>query len=258
MAKLSLLDMTQSVLSSMGSDNVNTINQTEESSQVANIIKEAYYKILHERDWPFLAQLAQLEGPAAIAYPTRVHIPDNVSRIIWLKYNSAPNHAGGGDGGGGAVPREMKTVTYKAPEDFINLLDSRDSTAANVVEYYDTSGISLNLINDKMPSFWTSFDDEYIYFDSYDVLTESTVQASKTSTHAIVEPAWSHTDIAVPDLPVHMFPMLLAQATTMATRKIKQEKDEFEERDAKRQRTRIQATKWRENGSNFLPDYGRK
>jgi len=55
--KLSLLDITQKILSSLDSDPVNSIDDTVESIQVADIVKESYYSLMAERDWPFLHEL---------------------------------------------------------------------------------------------------------------------------------------------------------------------------------------------------------
>ena len=43
MPKLTVLDMTQKILSSMDSDDVNSISDTEESLQVVDIIEDTYH-----------------------------------------------------------------------------------------------------------------------------------------------------------------------------------------------------------------------
>ena len=43
MAKLTLLDMTQNILSALDSDPVDSIDETVEAVQVAELIKEAYF-----------------------------------------------------------------------------------------------------------------------------------------------------------------------------------------------------------------------
>lgn len=60
MPKYTLLDMTQDILSDMNSDEVNSIADTIESMQVAQIIKSTYYNIIDGRDWPHLYQMFQL------------------------------------------------------------------------------------------------------------------------------------------------------------------------------------------------------
>ena len=45
MAKMTLLEMTQNILSAMDSDAVNSIGDTVESLQVADVIVETYYEL---------------------------------------------------------------------------------------------------------------------------------------------------------------------------------------------------------------------
>jgi hypothetical protein len=52
--KMTLLEIVQSTLSSMDSDAVNNINDTIESTQVAEVAKEVYYE-LDDRDWETLS-----------------------------------------------------------------------------------------------------------------------------------------------------------------------------------------------------------
>ena len=46
MAKLTLLEMTQDIMSDMDSDEINSINDSVEALQVAQIIKTTYYNII--------------------------------------------------------------------------------------------------------------------------------------------------------------------------------------------------------------------
>lgn len=62
MAKMSLLDMTQNILSALDSDPVSDISETVESQQVVEIIKESFYELMSSRQWPFLQTLTKLEG----------------------------------------------------------------------------------------------------------------------------------------------------------------------------------------------------
>ena len=61
MAKMTLLEMVQDIMSDMDSDEVNSINDSQEATQVAQIIKSTYYNIIDGRDMPFLYELFQLQ-----------------------------------------------------------------------------------------------------------------------------------------------------------------------------------------------------
>ena len=54
MAKMNLLAMTQDILSDMDSDDVNSINDSVEALQVAQIIKTTYYNIIDGKNYAFL------------------------------------------------------------------------------------------------------------------------------------------------------------------------------------------------------------
>ena len=54
MAKLTLLQMTQDIMSDMDSDDINSINDSVEALQVAQIIKTTYYNIIDGKNYAFL------------------------------------------------------------------------------------------------------------------------------------------------------------------------------------------------------------
>lgn len=89
MAKQTLLQMTQSILNAMSSDEVNSIGDSTESLQVANIIQAKYYDILTRGKLPDDCQLFQLTPSNDGAKPTQMTLPAGVSRIDWLKYYDA-------------------------------------------------------------------------------------------------------------------------------------------------------------------------
>lgn len=85
-SKLTLLDMTQNILSAMSSDEVNSISDTSESMQVAQIIKNKYYDIVSRGDLPEHNQVFQLNPSLLSTQPTLMFIPDGVGRVEWIKY----------------------------------------------------------------------------------------------------------------------------------------------------------------------------
>lgn len=86
MAEFTLLQMVQNVLSRLDSDEVNSISDTTESMQVANIIQNKYYDILARGELPEHTQLFQLTPSGDSTKPTLMYVPAGVSRIDWIKY----------------------------------------------------------------------------------------------------------------------------------------------------------------------------
>lgn len=232
--RLTLLDMTQNILSALDSDPVNSIDDTVESVQVADLVKEAYFELMSQRDWPFLRSLASLQGLADTSNPTKMRMPQNLSKLFWIKYNK-------------------KEVEWLPPDQFLLLIDNR-TPAAGVV---NDDGYVIN----SDPAYWTSFDDEYVVFDGYDSAVDSTLQQSKTNVYGATSPSWTHVDTFIPNLPDKFFPTLLAEAKAQAFVNLKQQSNVREERKAQRGRVIMQNESWRnENGEvkyNRKVDYGR-
>src|SRR5688572_23201396 len=86
--KYTLLELTQAVLSSMDSDEINSITDTVESQQVVQVIKTVYDDIisragLESNKAPF--NLVPTTDPLA---PVMMTKPDNIDRINFIKYNT--------------------------------------------------------------------------------------------------------------------------------------------------------------------------
>jgi len=235
MAKLTLLDMTQNILSAMDSDPVSSIDETVESVQVADLVKEAFFEIISQRDWPFLFQLVQLTGLGDTNNPTKMMMSDTWNKVKWIKYNK-------------------KDVEYITPEEFKAVVDNRVVQAGVI----DSNGYVIN----ADPQYWTSYDDKYITFDGYNSAVESTLVGAKTSVYAVVQASWTHVDTFVPNLPEKFFPTLLAEAKAQAFVNLKQQANGREERRAQRGRNTMRNEAWRnENGEakyNGKVNYGRR
>ena len=233
---MTLLELVQDILNDMDSDEVSSITDTEEASQVASIVKSSYYKLIDLRDdWPFLRTLTTLTGLADTANPTKMLIPSAMTKVEWVKYNK-------------------KDVTYLDPKAFKDVLDTR-TEATGVV---DANGYILN----ADPIYWTSYDQEYIWFDGYDSDTESTLQTANSTAYGIVTPTWTHTNAFIPTLPSKMFSGLLADAKGTAFLTLKQQANAKEEDYAQKSFKRFQTTSWRnrqaEPKTNDGVNYGRK
>lgn len=249
MAAMTLLDMTQDILSDLDSDVVDSISDTVESSQVAQIIKTSYYNLIDGKDWPQLKQFIQLEAATA-AQPTRMKLPDNTIDVEWVKYNTK-KLAGTFD--------KYTDIKYKTPKDFIDILSLRKSDASDVDVISDDSGITLNIFNDTAPTIYTSFDDEYIVMDAYDSAIDTTnLLQSKSQAFGKVQPTWTHSDTFTPDLPQQAFSYLLAEAKTACFIVLKQSENPISATQATIQRRRMSQEAFRVNNGITFANTGRK
>lgn len=246
---LTLLDMVQDILSDMGSDEVNDVNDTVESLQVVGIIKNTYEELIAQRDWPWLRTLGSLEGLADVTQPTKMKIPSTVSRVEWIKYDKKK-----------ATDTNLlvSDVKYLEPKEFLDFVLRRNDNNTDTDKITDASGVYLLIKNNVAPTYWTSFDDEYIIFDSYDSGVDVTLQESKSIFYGVKQPTWTTTNTFVPDLPDHLFAYLLAESKSSCFIKLKQVSDPKEEQKARRQATRMQYGAWKQNGKSSGPNFGRK
>jgi hypothetical protein len=235
MATMTLLEIVQNILSAIDSDSVNSIDDTVESDQVATIVKETYFDIITQRDWPFLRTKFSLTGLGDTDNPTKMRIPTNYNKLLWVRYNK-------------------KEVSYMDPKEFQEMLDARELLASVV----DADGFILN----RDPVYFTSFDDDYLTFDGYDSTTESTLTGANTTAYGVLAPAWTHEDSFTPFIPDKMFPVLLADAKATCFLNLKQQANAREERRAQRGRVRMQNEAWKTNDAegkwNTIVNYGRK
>jgi hypothetical protein len=248
MAKMTLLEMTQDILSDMDSDEVNSINDSVESLQVAQIIKTTYYNIIDGRDYDFLYELFQLESSGTSSRPTHMKLPENIIDLKYIKYNTRKS---------ADTKDKYLKIDYLNPEDFMEVLDTRDSSKSNITVVTDTTGISLNIKNDKAPEYFTSFDDENLVFDSHDSAVDSTLTNSKTQCHGKRSVAFTLSDSFTPDLPVQMFSYLLAEAKSVAFVTLKQVANAKAEQVSTSQKRRMSQDAWRLKNGIHYPNYGR-
>lgn len=380
MAKRTLLDMVQGILSKMDSDEVNSISDTVESLQVANIIRDCYFDLIEEYDLPAHGNIITLDPFASSSYPNRLRIPENTSSIDWINYaiergTSSPIYdltsivddhrvqdttfeeltLNGTEVSGGAVAfsparqivvsfddaaspsnlghfivnvegtfdgaaqqdliyslfpstaaatialevegtkffdtvtdvsvhigsevayadfnighiisvgaKKYKRLKYKTPEEFTEIVNARDGDGDNVqiVQYPDDNNIVMTIYNDREPYYWTSFDDEYIWFDGWDSSISSTVLAADTQVFGYTSPTFSLTDSFIPDIPANLVPYLYAKAEAASFAFGKQMVNEKSEQVARQTRIRSQRAQWRARNGNKRrhdgPDFSRK
>lgn len=248
MAKMTLLDMVQEILSDMNSDNVNSISDTIEAQQVANIIKRTYFNLHAERVWPHTGRLFRLSASTDSTRPTHMKMEEAVVEILWVKYDTRKL---GGD------PLHLTDMRYMRPEEFLDYTLSRKPEDSNITTVIDYNGTPLLIRNDAAPSYYTTFDDEHIVFDSYNSAVDSTLQHSKVQVYGYVEPEWVMSDTFVPDVPSKAFSYFMAEAKSTAFLKIKEVFSQPDAAAAAKQKAWLSREKHRLGGHTRYPDYSK-
>lgn len=247
--KLSLLEMVQDIANDLDTDETNSIDDTVESAQIAQIIKTCYLEMMANRNWPHQRKLIQLDSIATLEKPNYLVLPENVKELEILKYDT--RKLIGDD-------LNYTELRYKEPEAFLRYVSSRRSSEANIQTVVDFSGTSLLIHNDTAPTFWTSFDDTHIVLDAWNTTVDSTVKKSKTQAIVYINPTWVHEDDAIPDMPSEAFPALLEEAKSTAFFTLKQMVNSKAEQKAGRQQRWLSRKAWRAKGGVQYDNYGRK
>jgi hypothetical protein len=206
-SKKPLLSYVQDILNEMSSDSVNSINDTFEAQQIAAIIKSSYFDILYlSQDWTFNRDLFQLEGLGDLTCPTKMKIPINVAHIRNLKY---------------FYDNLWHDVQYCQPEDFADITDGRNADDQNVVIVYNDNNAPIYCFNNQKPQYFTSFNDDYVYFDAYDAAVEDTMTSAHTKFIGLKDVQFIIKDDFIPVLPYNMQAALLNEAKARCFTSIK-------------------------------------
>lgn len=245
---MTLLEITQDILNDMDSDSVNSISDTEEALQVAQIVRTTYFEMLGRRDWPHLSKFSTLTSLGDSTKPTHLGTPENMVRLDWFKYNKKKV---------GETKNKYQEVRYLHPDEFINYTNDRNLDNSNVEEVVDYDGARFQILNDRAPTYYTSFDDDFIVLDSYDSSVETTLKGSNTQVRVYTLPTWSTVDNFVPDLPMEAFPGFLAEAKSVASFKLDDTTDEKAEQQSMRQQRRLSIDGWTVHGGIRYSSYGR-
>jgi hypothetical protein len=247
-----LLDLTQSVLSSVGGDEVNSIGDTTESLQVAEILKTSYFNIISRAQLPIKKEIFQLEASTDPLKPVLMYRPDNVRKVEWIKYYDVSQ-----------TPFTYKYVTILPNDQFLDQVNQYNTDETNVdIMTFTVGGKSFNLNykTDTLPKFCTVFNNFYFIFDAFDSSFDSTLQASKTMCLGELSPVWLMEDTFHPELDEQQVPLLLNEAKSLAYFELKQITHAKAEQEAKRQWGSLQRDKSIVNKPSYfdqLPDFSR-
>lgn len=241
--------MVQSILNDIDGEPVNSIADTIESEQVAQIVKDSFIALISNRNWPHNKRTTVLNSVSDNERPTHMIVPEDVKEIEFINYNKRRPDS----------TRDFyEEVEYLYPDRFLEYTNARNTGADNVTQVEDFGGVIINIETDHAPTFYTSFDDKFVVFDSYDSDVETTLQSRNTQVHAVEQPVFRLVDDFVPDLPVEAFSALLEESKSAASLKLRQIADQKAEQRAQQQRTWLDRKAFTVNGGVRYQNYGRR
>lgn len=247
--RLTLLEIVQRVLNAMNHDTVSAYDDTVESQQIAEEAQILYYDLMDRDDWPHLMKAIPLTGLADSTHPNYLQIPTDVVRIDDVRYETTQS---------GVTNRQFDHIDYLPPSHFLNHVYTRNTDDSNVDVISDFDSIDLFIINDERPHFWTSFDDDYIVFDSYDSNVDTNYLDGAKSVALVKEiPTWTTSDSFIPDMPDQMFSAYIAELTAACFNYWKQGASPVDERRAARGISRLRKDAEKVNERQRKAYYGR-
>lgn len=239
MAK-TLLNLTQNILSAMDSDEVNSIYDSVEAIQVATIILETLEAEFNNIDLPELSNIVQLTSASNLALPNYLHYGSDVNGITTLRYRNFRNNG------------NYQEVQYLTPDQFWDRQLLYLSTGPNTVQITDPSGISYYINDNRVPSYYTSVNNDYLIFDSYDADHENTLEGLNSFALAVNNiGSVSIADGYVPPISDSLFPLLLAEAKATCFLILKQLPSPKHEQIARRQRSRMQKNLYKSRKASY-------
>lgn len=170
MSRLTLLKVVQTYLDYVDGFQVDSISDSEEAIQAANIAEHVFYRLIDKnRDTPSVSYVGSLDASLDPSKPCILTIPQQVNRI----YDSVVSYNTSLDGG-----VQWEDVKVVPVADFLRITNI--STKPENTEVMEVNGIPFVILNDRFPKYCTTFDDVTLVFDSYNKEVDTTLQESKT------------------------------------------------------------------------------
>lgn len=248
--QMTLLQIVQTIMSGLSLDRVNSIQDSEQALQVANIVQDSFYDAVANRHWPHLKQLLVMQDTTdATNRPNYLKLPEGIQEASEVFYNVKTDPTG---------DNRFVMITYLTPEKFLMKVAENKTTAANVVQVIDVSGVPYHIRNDRAPTFWTSFDDTYIAFDSWDFALDSTVHTTKCWCRGVIMPEFIQDDAFVMDMPLDAQRQIVSDAKSRSSIAFLGKANPKAEQQLTKHERFLSRKAWRARGGIETPDYGRK
>lgn len=221
MADMTLLDYVQQISSSLDEDEINNYDDTVVSLQIARIVKTMWTELQNRADLPEHYSLFELTASNDNTQPILMYRPDNVDSILWIKYDKR------------LVDQDdkyMVDIPFCPLEEFLKRMYQLkpETDEGNLIDSFELNlGGNIGTVdifyrNDTGPSYYTTFNDRTIIFDSYDASVDDTLQKDKTLCYGHMNTDFIMSNTFVPFIDRDMSQLLLNEAKVLAFAELKQ------------------------------------
>ncbi len=247
MTKRTILKLVQDLGEGINSDEIDDLAETEEVVKIVNILKQTLQEVLDRKTWEFMKdKVRQLDARAGGSTELNtLLIPSDVTHITCLKYR--------GDSG------KFAELIYLTACDFVELVQSRTDTEADITAIVNADGVSLNTRTTVAPQYWTSFDEETITFDAYDATAGTGNLIADSVILADVMPVTDFTSpTAVLNIPERMETLVFTEALVTCNYRLRQTADPRADRIARRQNISLRENEHKTKIDDPEVTYGRR
>jgi hypothetical protein len=250
MAKKTILQIVQTVGQRIGSDEIDSLDETIESLEIVGVLAGVYEEVISRKSWEFLrGHVRQLDAIDVLSTQfNTLLIPDDVTRVECLRYRDDNNSV-----------ETYTELTYLSAADFVTKVHARNSAATEVTTIINDDGVRLFVYNDRAPVYWTSFDETTITFDGYDVTRGNGNLASDSVIICDIVPAVDFTDpAAVLPVPQRMETLIINEAISTAAVSLRQTSDPKAEQVIRRQHAALRELEPTTRRDTKEKHYGRR
>lgn len=206
MAKKTLIDIVQGILSEADGDEVDSIADTIESSQCADCVITAFENMVSNGQIKHHDTILRLDATSS-STPNVMTRPEGFYDIQWIQYDKRTT--AGGD-------QAYTEIDYLPPYDFFEKQAQLTASATEVDTVTLDSGHVMLCYNDRQPRYYTFMEDyDDIIFDAYDSAIETNLQNSKSLAFGTLLPTLAKSDAATPDLPKNLANQLVNEARAL-------------------------------------------
>lgn len=244
-----LLYTVQRVLEKLNLDPVNSISDTVDSLLISREAETTFYDLMTRAEWKDKIDLLEATSVSDLEQPTTLLIDADIHNITSLRYDVTTSSD---------TKKVIRDIVWMEPEDFLDMCYSRNSSNNNVqeVKYKD---IPILVYTDKMPTYYTSFDNKYIVLDSYHSGTEDTLIGTKTICYGKRVPVWYQDDEYEVPVQDSLYPLYLSMLASACSIYMNSEVSQEDERRQARGISRMRREQIRSELEYFPKfKYGRK
>lgn len=243
-----LLYTVQRVLEKLNLDPVNSIADSEDALLISREAETTFYDMMTRAEWKQNLELLKLDSVSDLFQPTVLYLPAHVHKVSSVRYDCTELNKN----------KDIRTIKFLEPEEFLDRSYCLNSDKDNVVQML-VNGVMVMIEDDKHPRYYTSFDNEFLVFDSYNKEISDTILAANTICYGeIVEP-WLEEDTFVIPLQDNIYPLYLASLSAACSMYMNSEVSQEDERRAARGISRMRREQIRSE-LDYFPKfkYGRR